>query len=122
MNDLDDVRAALGYAKINLHGVSYGALAALQYLRQHPSRVRSLALSGVATPAQKLPLQFAGGAQAALDHVIADCAADEACRRAFPDLAADVAAVLARFADGPVSFDFSAADGQASEPVTMSDR
>ena len=120
MDDLDDVRAALGYAQVNLYGVSYGTLAALQYLRRHPSRVRSLALSGVATPAQKLPLQFAAGAQAALDHLIADCAADEACRRAYPDLAADVAAALAQFAGGPVTFDFSAADGRAAEPVTMS--
>src|SRR5687767_13039398 len=46
MDDLDDVRSALGYATINVYGVSYGSLAALQYLRQHPTRVRSLALSG----------------------------------------------------------------------------
>lgn len=71
MDDLDDVRAALGYPAINLYGVSYESPAALQYLRQHPVRVRSLALSGVATPAQKLPLQFAGGAQAALDRLMA---------------------------------------------------
>ncbi len=42
MDDLDEVRDALGYATINLYGVSYGSLAALQYLRQHPVRVRSL--------------------------------------------------------------------------------
>jgi pimeloyl-ACP methyl ester carboxylesterase len=49
MDDLDEVRDALGYATINLYGVSYGSLAAMQYLRQHPARVRSLALAGVAT-------------------------------------------------------------------------
>jgi len=119
MDDLDDVRAALGYAKINLYGVSYGTLAALQYLRQHPSRTRSLALSGVATPAQKLPLQFAAGAQAALDRLIEDCAADEACRRAYPDLAADARAVFAQFDEGPVTFELPRADG-APERVSMS--
>ena len=34
--DLDAVRAALGYAKINLWGGSYGTRAALEYLRAHP--------------------------------------------------------------------------------------
>jgi hypothetical protein len=43
MGDLDEVRAALGYEKINLYGVSYGTLAALQYLRQFPNQARTLA-------------------------------------------------------------------------------
>ena len=36
VDDIDDVRAALGYDKINLFGASYGTRAALVYLRQHP--------------------------------------------------------------------------------------
>ena len=35
MDDLDEVRAAFGYDKINLYGGSYGSTAALVYLRQH---------------------------------------------------------------------------------------
>ena len=35
MDDLDDVRAFLGYDRINLYGGSYGTRAALVYLRQH---------------------------------------------------------------------------------------
>lgn len=120
MDDLDEVRAALDHATINVYGVSYGSLAALQYLRQHPARVRSLALAGVATPAQKLPLHFVAGAQAALDHVIADCVADEACHRAFPDLRTDVAAVFAQLDAGPVTFDLPGPAGQGSERVRMS--
>jgi pimeloyl-ACP methyl ester carboxylesterase len=119
MDDVDDVRAALGYPAINVYGISYGSLAALQYLRQHPARVRSLSLSGVATPAQKLPLHFAAGAQLALDRLLADCAADAACQRAFPDLAGDLAATLARFDAGPVSFELPAAAGDVAERVSM---
>lgn len=119
MDDLDEVRRGLGYASINLYGVSYGALAALQYLRQYPTRVRSLALLGVGTPAQKLPLAFAAGAQAALDHVVADCAADDACQRAFPDLRRDLAAVFGRFDAGPVTFEHPVAGGRAAERVSM---
>ena len=54
--DLDAVRAALGYAKINLWGGSYGTRAALEYLRRHPDRVRSVVLDGVAPPSMKSTL------------------------------------------------------------------
>ena len=40
MDDLDDVRAWLGYDRINLFGLSYGTRAALVYLRQHPGHGR----------------------------------------------------------------------------------
>ena len=46
--DLDAVRAALGYDKINLWGGSYGTRAALEYLRRHADHVRSVVLDGVA--------------------------------------------------------------------------
>src|SRR6185369_15626741 len=49
--DLDAVRAALGYDRINLWGGSYGTRAAQEYLRRYPQRVRSVVLDGVATPA-----------------------------------------------------------------------
>ena len=84
MDDLDEVRAALGYDKINLYGGSYGSTAALAYLRQYPQRVRTATVAGVAPPDMKLPLPFGKGVQKALEHVFADCAADEKCRAAFP--------------------------------------
>jgi pimeloyl-ACP methyl ester carboxylesterase len=82
VSDLDEARVALGYDKINLYGISYGSLIALQYLRQYPGNVRALALAGVTTPAAKLPLQYSGGAQYALDKLMQDCAVDDACRAA----------------------------------------
>src|SRR6185312_15239608 len=44
MDYLDDVRAWLGYDKINLVGTSYGTQAALVYIRRHPDHVRSAIL------------------------------------------------------------------------------
>ena len=46
MDDLDDVREALGYDKINLVGYSYGATAAQYYLCQHEEHVRTVTLGG----------------------------------------------------------------------------
>src|SRR6266436_6939579 len=48
MDDLDDMRAWLGYDRINLFGLSYGTRAALVYLRQHPDHVHTATLIGVA--------------------------------------------------------------------------
>ena len=101
MDDLDDVRAYLGYDKINLYGGSYGTRAALVYLRQHEPRVRAIALDGVAPPDMRLPLYFARDAQRALDKLLADCEADEACRTKFPNLAARARALFVRLAAQP---------------------
>src|SRR5262245_10374327 len=88
-DDLDEVRTALGYEKINLFGGSYGTRAALVYLRQHPEHVRTVTLQGVAPTNQFMPYDFPLGTEHALQGVIEECAADEACHRAFPDLKTD---------------------------------
>jgi pimeloyl-ACP methyl ester carboxylesterase len=86
MDDLDEVRRALGYEKLNLHGESYGSRAALAYLRQHGDSVRSVTLQGVSGLSRPMPAGFARAAEDALDGVIRDCAADTACAKAFPEL------------------------------------
>jgi pimeloyl-ACP methyl ester carboxylesterase len=44
VDDLDAARAALGYERISLYGVSYGTRAAVAYTRRFPTRVASLVL------------------------------------------------------------------------------
>jgi pimeloyl-ACP methyl ester carboxylesterase len=105
VDDLDHVRRALGYERINLYGGSYGSTVALAYLRKHGSHVRSTVLAGVAPTNLKLPLPFAKGAQYAIDDLIADCGADTACRAAFPNFRAELASVLARLEKEPASVD-----------------
>ena len=46
MDDLEAVRQALGYGKLNLYGISYGATAAQVFLRRHPGSVRTVVLDG----------------------------------------------------------------------------
>jgi pimeloyl-ACP methyl ester carboxylesterase len=102
MDDLDEVRAALGYNKIDLVGLSYGTIASQVYMRQHPEHVRSAFLVGVATPNIKQPLLFPRSAQHAMDLLFADCTADETCHRAFPRLQEEFGVVLSRFDKGPL--------------------
>jgi pimeloyl-ACP methyl ester carboxylesterase len=120
MGDLAEVREAMGYDKINVYGISYGTQAALEYLRQSPAHVRSVVLTGVATPAAKQPLHFTQGAQRAMDKLIPDCTADEACRAAFPNLSAEFAGVLAEFDKGPAKFEMIHPVSKERQPVQMS--
>jgi len=101
MQDLDEVRAALGYQQINLWGGSYGTRAALVYLREHGQHVRSLVLDGVAPLSLVLPLTMAKDGQRALDLLFTHCAADSACNAAYPDLRARFDALLAQLAKAP---------------------
>ena len=104
VSDLDEARVALGYDKINLYGISYGTLMALQYLRRYPNNVRVVTLAGVTTPAAKLPLHYAKGAQHALDKLFQDCAGEDICRSVYPNLKADFAKVLAKLDEAPATF------------------
>lgn len=103
VEDLDVVRAALGYEQLNLIGGSYGTRLALEYARHHGDRVRSLVLDGVAPPQMALPEGFAVDAQAAFDQMIADCEAEPACAAAFPSVASDLERALERLGEGKVS-------------------
>jgi pimeloyl-ACP methyl ester carboxylesterase len=87
VRDLDDVRAALGYDRVNLYGVSYGTRVAQHYIRRYPVRVRSAVLDGVVPPELGLGPDVAIEAQHALDTVFERCNGDTACRTAFPDIA-----------------------------------
>ena len=102
MDDLDDVRAWLGYERINVFGGSYGTRAAMVYMRQHPDHVRSAVLTGVTIMDTRMPLYHARKAQDSIDKLFDDCGADEACRTAFPDLRGDLRKVVARLDQGPV--------------------
>jgi pimeloyl-ACP methyl ester carboxylesterase len=102
-DDLDDVRAALGYEKLALFGGSYGTRFYLVYVRRHPGRVESIVLDGVAPPHfYILPLPMAAGAQVSMKNLIAACKADATCARHFPSFGAHFADLVSRFDAGPV--------------------
>ncbi len=103
MDDLDEVRAALGYDRLNLAGGSYGTRAALVYLRQHPDRLRTLILQGVEPTDDRLPLHIPRGAERALAGVLEECAAEPACKAAFPSLREEAKTVFASLSRAPVT-------------------
>ena len=95
VQDLDAVRRALGAEQIDLVGASYGTRVALEYERQFPHAVRRSVLDGVAPPDMALPASFSLDNQAALDALLAACAAEAACKRDHGDLRARFESLLA---------------------------
>ena len=117
VDDLDDLRALLGYEKVNLIGGSYGSRAALVYLQRHPERVRSLVLFAISPFSAKLPLNHPLAAQEALDGLFAACREQPACRAAFPRIEEELAAVLRRLEEKPV--EVTATNPQTGESVPL---
>jgi pimeloyl-ACP methyl ester carboxylesterase len=111
VGDLDAVRAALGYAEINVFGGSYGTRVAQHYARRFPDRSRAVVLDGVVPPAIALIPQIAIESQRALERVFDRCAADPACNARFPELAQQFARLDTTLRRGPVTISLA-------DPVT----
>lgn len=101
MEDLDELREALGHEQVILEGGSYGTRAAMTYIRMYERRVRAATLFSLVPLENRAPLFHAAAAQRAFDQVADQCAAEAPCRAAFPDVRGDLATVLARLRTAP---------------------
>ncbi|MGZ5040054.1 MAG: alpha/beta hydrolase [Usitatibacter sp.] len=102
VEDIDEVLGALGYSKVDLWGGSYGTRMALEYVRRHGERVRTVVLDGVAPATMKLPLSFVADGDAALQRLIDACEREDRCAKVFPSLRDTIAKVRAQLARHPV--------------------
>ncbi len=79
VQDLDDLRAALGYDKLTLHALSYGTTLSQAYMQAHPEHVRAAIFEGAVQPGMRIPLGFAVGMQRSLEGVLDDCRHEPDC-------------------------------------------
>ena len=117
VDDVAEVLTALGYDRVNAWGGSYGTRSALEFARRHPSRVRTLGLTGLVPPDTRSPLTFARDAQDALDATLRKCAADPDCSKAFPRVREELDEILARTAKEPVTVTLR--DPETGEPRAL---
>ena len=103
VDDLDRVRAALGYRKIDLYGSSYGTVVAQEYVRRFPDRVRSMILDGVVPPQLPIGALSALSAQRAVRRILGECAGERACRARFGNPMTDYRRVRAALLAHPVA-------------------
>lgn len=84
--DIDSIRVALGYDKINFYGVSYGTLLGLHYMRDFPNSLRSVILDAVVPTQDSFLNQTARSADRAFKEIVQLCTNDAGCNTAYPDL------------------------------------
>ena len=104
VKDLEEVRKSLGYDKISLMGLSYGTRVSLVYMRMFPESIDRVVLISPVTTYAKMPKYHARFAQHSLKMVLEDCAKDEACNKAFPNLKAEFDQLENKF---PISYELT---------------
>jgi pimeloyl-ACP methyl ester carboxylesterase len=97
VQDLEAVRAALGFAQIDLYGGSYGTRVAEQYMRRYPDRAHAVILDGVLYPEQLIGPDIPRDAEHALGLIVARCQHAAECNAAYPDLTQDLSVLLRQF-------------------------
>ena len=109
--DLEEVREQLGYERVVLWGGSGGTRTALVWMREHPDRIAAALIDGIVPTDFRAPSGMARAAHRSLERVVDDCAAQESCAEAFPDVEADFRRVLWLFEGGPVKTRIEREDG-----------
>src|SRR5688572_16099842 len=102
-DDVDDLRAALGYEKLNLYGISYGSRLGLEVLRRHGDKVRAAVIDGLVPAQINWPAAIPASFHSALTGLNASCAEQIACQSAFGDLAADFETGVLELQENPVT-------------------
>ena len=100
--DIDDVRRALGYEKINLYGVSYGSQLAQHATREIPNALRSVILDAVAPLAESFVAAAARSENRALTEFFAACTAHPVCSIDYPNLEATYFDLIAQLDAAPL--------------------
>jgi pimeloyl-ACP methyl ester carboxylesterase len=117
VDDVNEVRQALGYDKINISGGSYGGTVVQVYLQQHPETVRTALINNSTLIDYPIFEHIADSSQRAFDLVMARCAKDEKCHAAFPDPKADLDAAFAHLEKQPV--ETTVWDPAISQPISV---
>jgi pimeloyl-ACP methyl ester carboxylesterase len=116
--DLAVLIRELGYDAFNIHGVSYGTRLAMTLMALLPEMedapaLRSVVLDSSLPPSVYLLSSFPRNRHDPVLQLLDECQQDEACRAAYPNLAARLGALLAQLEAEPLTVD--------GETITVSD-
>lgn len=119
MDDLNDLREAMGYPQINLMGISYGSRAALVYLRRHGTSVRRMVIDGVLPTTRSLPNFMERDAQRSLSLNIQHCEENRDCHSQFPELRSHLESLINKLRKEPLQLTLSNAVTGEDEETTL---
>jgi len=103
-DDVDDLRAMLGYSKLNVYGISYGSRLGLEVLRRHGDNVRAAVVGGLVPAQINWPAEVPASFYNALTALNASCADQLRCGAAFGDLVAKLMTGVASLDAEPLDF------------------
>jgi pimeloyl-ACP methyl ester carboxylesterase len=101
IQDLDEVRAALGAAQVNLMGVSYGTRVAQQYAKRYPQHTRTVTIDGVVPNSLVLGNEHARNLEHSLDSQFKRCQMAPGCVAKLGDPRAQLNALMAKLKTDP---------------------
>lgn len=100
--DMEAIRKAFGYEKINIFSYSYATYLTLNYMRMYPSNIRSVIMDS-AIPADVWLYSNLLAAQVnSLNSVFDNCKADAECNAKYPKLQAAYTEIIKRLDKAPV--------------------
>jgi pimeloyl-ACP methyl ester carboxylesterase len=117
VQDLEAVRAALGYAQIDLYGSSYGTRVAELYMRRFPAHTHAVILDGVLYPEQAIGAETPQDGENALNLILTRCRQSPKCAAAYPELQQDLDTVLRQF--GPQKVTVTIDDPNTGLPMQV---
>jgi pimeloyl-ACP methyl ester carboxylesterase len=94
--DIEAVRKALGYARINIWGGSFGTRLAQHYAKAFPATTRSLILDGATPITESILLSSPRSMEQALVSISTACSKDKSCTTHVPKLHQNIAALVTR--------------------------
>jgi pimeloyl-ACP methyl ester carboxylesterase len=85
-DDLNDLRIALGYGKINIYGTSYGTRLALYMLREYGENIRSAIIDSVFPTDTRFFSQDPVNVYNTFKNIFDQCEADAYCSQQYPNI------------------------------------
>lgn len=86
VSDLEALRQALGFENWNLYGNSFSSQIMLRAVDRQPQGIRSLVLDSVQPPTANIYEAVSANYVRALEVIFNECADDQECQAAYPDL------------------------------------
>lgn len=105
MEDAAEVVRALGYERVDVYGVSYGATAAQYLLAQHPELVRTAILDGATLLDVPIFELWGRNGERSLRATVSRCATSPRCARAYPRVRSEVFEMMTALRRAPVRVD-----------------
>ncbi|MEM9513324.1 MAG: alpha/beta fold hydrolase [Actinomycetota bacterium] len=120
IEDLEQLRSALGIDQWNVYGESYSTRYMLEYLRQHPDAIRAAVIDSATPPDTTIwsPATVGAAVDAVFQTVVDGCAASAECTTSFGDVRANLDAAVARLDETPRPVEIT--HPLTGEPATVS--